>query len=73
MGTGIPSELEDKIFEPFFSSKTDGEGTGLGLSICKEIIDKHDGYIHVKSEPDNFTTMIIGLPVYHGEEAGKIA
>ena len=69
MGIGILPELMNKIFEPFFSSKTDGEGTGLGLSICKEIIIKHNGFLHVESEPDNFTAMIIELPVY--QEAGE--
>jgi PAS domain S-box-containing protein len=69
LGTGIAPELMPKIFEPFFSSKTDGEGTGLGLSICKDIISRHDGFLHVESEPGNCTTVIIGLPVYR--EAGK--
>lgn len=63
-GTGIPENLLGRIFEPFFSSKTDGEGTGLGLSISKDIITKHGGYLEVETEPGSFTAMIIGLPVY---------
>jgi PAS domain S-box-containing protein len=64
MGTGITPELANKIFEPFFSSKTDGEGTGLGLSISRDIINKHHGYLEVDSEPGNYTAMIFGLPLF---------
>jgi len=67
MGTGIPQNLLDKIFEPFFSSKTDGEGTGLGLSISRDIITKHNGYLEVDTEPGSHTAMIIGLPVFAAE------
>lgn len=59
-GSGIPVEILDKIFDPFFSTKTDG--SGLGLAICNSIIKKHDGYITVKSEINNGTTFSIFLP-----------
>lgn len=68
MGTGIPAELRSRIFEPFFSSKTDGEGTGLGLSICKDIITKHKGYLKVETEPGIYTAMIINLHVFKPAE-----
>ncbi|MDW7772803.1 MAG: PAS domain-containing protein [Desulfobulbaceae bacterium] len=71
MGTGIPRELVNKIFEPFFSSKTDGEGTGLGLSISKDIITKQNGYLEVDSEPGDYTAMIFGLPLYMPAEKKK--
>lgn len=46
-GTGISSDLEDKIFNPFFTTKPLGEGTGLGLSICKGIVESHKGEIRI--------------------------
>jgi two-component system, NtrC family, sensor kinase len=46
-GPGIPIEIIDKIFEPFYTTKNAGEGSGLGLHICKQIIDKHSGDIKI--------------------------
>ena len=48
-GTGIPDQVIDKIFQPFFTTKPTGKGTGLGLSLSYDIIKAHDGSIHVKS------------------------
>ncbi|MGD1700832.1 sensor histidine kinase [Dapis sp. BLCC M229] len=61
-GAGIPSELLPKIFDAFFTTKSAGEGSGLGLHICQKIIDKHQGYIRVDSQPGD-TIFYIGLPV----------
>jgi two-component system, NtrC family, sensor kinase len=62
-GTGIPPEVKDKMFNPFFTTKPAGEGTGLGLSICHDIIVKqHAGSIEVDSQPDEFTEVRIVLP-----------
>ena len=61
-GVGISSEIIDKIFDPFFSTKTVGEGVGLGLSISFGIIEEHKGKISVKSEPNIGTTFTISLP-----------
>jgi signal transduction histidine kinase len=66
-GTGVPPEIADKIFDPFFSSKKPGEGTGLGLSISHGIVKNFDGFMYVKSEQGKFTDMIVELPVYIGE------
>lgn len=44
-GGGIPEEIRDRIFNPFFTTKPAGEGSGLGLDICKKIIEKHGGSI----------------------------
>ncbi|MDD3619715.1 MAG: PAS domain-containing protein [Desulfobulbaceae bacterium] len=66
LGTGIPGEIAQKIFEPFFSTKMTGEGTGLGLSISREIIAKHDGSLQVESQEGEYTSMIIDIPVYPG-------
>ena len=62
-GTGIPPEIQEKIFNPFFTTKPAGEGTGLGLSLSHDIVVKqHGGTIDVVSEPGSFTEFIITLP-----------
>jgi signal transduction histidine kinase len=62
-GTGIPPEVREKMFNPFFTTKPTGEGTGLGLSITHDIIVKqHGGRIDVETEPGEFTEFIITLP-----------
>ncbi|MGX1166353.1 GAF domain-containing protein [Bradyrhizobium sp. USDA 372] len=62
-GTGIPADVREKIFNPFFTTKPAGEGTGLGLSICHDIIVKqHGGSIEVDTEPGEYTEFIITLP-----------
>ena len=62
-GNGMPPEIIDQIFNPFFTTKPTGQGTGLGLSICSDIIREHGGTIQVSSEPGEFTEMVIGLPL----------
>ncbi len=62
-GTGIPPEVKEKMFNPFFTTKPAGEGTGLGLSISHDIIVKqHSGTIAVDTEPGQFTEFKIVLP-----------
>ena len=62
-GTGIPADLKDKIFNPFFTTKPAGEGTGLGLSISHDIIVKqHGGSIEIDTEPGQFTEIRVILP-----------
>ena len=62
-GTGIPPEVKEKIFNPFFTTKPAGEGTGLGLSISHDVIVKqHGGSIEVVTEPGAFSEFIIVLP-----------
>ena len=62
-GTGIPPDVKDKMFNPFFTTKPAGEGTGLGLSMSHDIIVKqHGGSIDVDTEPGQFTEFIIVLP-----------
>ncbi len=60
-GKGIPPEIKDKIFQPFFTTKGAGEGSGLGLDIVSKIIDKHQGKINVESKP-GCTTFRVVLP-----------
>ncbi|KAF0188548.1 MAG: PAS domain [Desulfobulbaceae bacterium] len=61
-GSGIPPEIIDRIFDPYFTTKE--TGNGLGLAICHSIIRKHNGHLLVQSEPDQGTTFSIYLPVH---------
>jgi PAS domain S-box-containing protein len=62
-GTGIPPDIQEKIFNPFFTTKPASEGTGLGLSMSHDIVVKqHGGTIEVVTEPGSFTEFIITLP-----------
>jgi two-component system cell cycle sensor histidine kinase/response regulator CckA len=67
-GTGIPADIVDKIFEPFFSTKEVGKGTGLGLSTVYGIVKQTGGFIYVDSEPDRGTTFRIFLPRHEAQE-----
>ena len=62
-GTGIPPDVKDQMFNPFFTTKPAGEGTGLGLSISHDIVVKqHAGSIEVDTQPGEFTEVKIILP-----------
>ncbi len=73
-GSGIPTSDLDKIFEPFYTTKTLGKGTGLGLSTALGIIRSHSGFILVDSKAGTGTTFKIYLPaqLYHPPEVGEI-
>ena len=63
-GKGIPHEIQDKIFNPFFTTKPVGKGTGLGLSLSYDIIvNEHKGDLKVNSEPGEFAEFIITIPI----------
>jgi signal transduction histidine kinase len=65
-GTGVPPEIKDKLFQPFFTTKPTGEGTGLGLSISYDIVtQQHGGAITVDSRVGEFTEFIVRLPRAH--------
>ncbi|MFH0908527.1 MAG: ATP-binding protein [bacterium] len=66
-GTGIDPELRAKIFEPFFTTKPPGKGAGIGLSVVARVIRDHEGWIHVRSEPDRETSFDLYLPA-HGPD-----
>jgi two-component system, NtrC family, sensor kinase len=71
-GTGIPPEVREKLFNPFFTTKPAGEGTGLGLSISHDIIVKqHGGSIEVDTQPGEFTEFRIILPRAGAFVAGR--
>ncbi|NES68845.1 MAG: GAF domain-containing protein, partial [Okeania sp. SIO2D1] len=62
-GIGIPSEVREKIFNPFFTTKPTGEGTGLGLSLTYDIIvGQHGGSLKINSEPGLYTEFMMMLP-----------
>jgi two-component system NtrC family sensor kinase len=61
-GPGVPEEIGARVFEPFFSTKPEGEGTGLGLSICQGIIKEHGGRITLESAPQGGATFTVQLP-----------
>jgi signal transduction histidine kinase len=65
-GCGIPEELREKIFKPFFSTKGD-KGTGLGLAICSKIVAQHKGELRVESEVGKGTVFTIFLPVWRSQ------
>jgi signal transduction histidine kinase len=71
-GTGIPAEIRDKLFQPFFTTKPTGEGTGLGLSISWDIVtQQHGGTIEVDSVSGEFTEFTIRLPrAFDGQGMG---
>lgn len=62
-GCGIPADIQEKIFDAFFTTKAIGEGSGLGLDIVKKIIAKHDGRIAVESEVGKGTRFLVYLPI----------
>ena len=62
-GTGIPADIKDKLFQPFFTTKPTGEGTGLGLSISYDVVtQQHGGTIMVESEVGKYSEFIVTIP-----------
>jgi two-component system NtrC family sensor kinase len=72
-GTGIPPEIQDQLFQPFFTTKPTGEGTGLGLSISYDVVtQQHGGTITVDSEVGEFTEFTVRLPRHrYASTAGR--
>jgi len=62
-GNGIPQEIVDKIFQPFFTTKPTGQGTGLGLSLSYDIIKAHNGEIKVNTKEGEGSDFVISLPI----------
>jgi two-component system NtrC family sensor kinase len=70
-GPGMPADIASRVFEPFFSTKPEGEGTGLGLSICQGIVKEHGGRITVETAPGEGALFSVQLP--GGVGAGRSA
>jgi signal transduction histidine kinase/CheY-like chemotaxis protein len=62
-GPGIPPEIRDEIFSPFFTTKPVGDGTGLGLHVCREVVENVGGRISVDSKLNKYTRFTVWLPV----------
>jgi signal transduction histidine kinase/tetratricopeptide (TPR) repeat protein len=62
-GSGIPQNIVDKIFQPFFTTKPTGQGTGLGLSLSYDIVKAHGGELKVETKEGEGSTFIISLPI----------
>jgi two-component system, NtrC family, sensor kinase len=62
-GNGIPDDIKDKIFQPFFTTKPTGQGTGLGLSMSYDIVKAYGGKINVETKEGEGTEFIILLPL----------
>jgi signal transduction histidine kinase len=65
-GPGMPQDVADRVFNPFFTTKP--QGSGLGLSIVRKIVDAHDGSIDLETAPGRGTVIRVTLPVRGSEE-----
>ena len=70
-GTGIDEKIKDKIFAPFFTTKTTGEAAGVGLYLCREIVQNHRGSIAVESQKGEYSQFLISLPIYQLKQHKK--
>lgn len=66
-GPGVPLALRERIWQPFFTTKSAGEGTGLGLSICRDIIKDHDGELSLECPAGGGARFIVSLPAVEGD------
>ncbi len=67
-GPGIPKDIQQKVFDVFFTTKLAGEGTGLGLDIVRKIVEKHEGKIYFDSQEGVGTTFFVELPISPSKE-----
>jgi PAS domain S-box-containing protein len=72
-GTGIPRKIQERIFDPYFTTKEPGKGTGLGLSTTLAIVKSHGGFIHCQSAPGQGATFQVYLPASIAPVAEKTA
>ncbi len=74
-GPGFPPDVLPHIFEPFYTTKEEGQGTGLGLSLAYGIVENHGGQIRAHNKPEGGAVFIITLPIaepdYEGDQGGK--
>jgi two-component system NtrC family sensor kinase len=62
-GPGIPKDIIERIFNPFFTTKGKKKGTGLGLAICKRVLDQHAGTVNVNTDDGKGTEFILHIPL----------
>nr|WP_320192882.1 ATP-binding protein [uncultured Desulfobacter sp.] len=67
-GSGMDKKTLERVFEPYFTTKEKGDGTGMGLALADAIVEKHDGFYDVKSEPGKGTTFHLYFPIVKGSE-----
>jgi len=67
-GVGIPADIRNKVFDPFFSTKPVGKGTGLGLSLCFGIIESHAGRMEIQSSEGSGTEVLVYIPLEREKE-----
>lgn len=67
-GPGVPDELRDRIFDPFYTTKDPGRGTGLGLSICARLVEGMGGKIHLEEAPEGGAEFVVRLPGVPGSD-----
>lgn len=67
-GIGLPDVKEEKLFDPFFSTRQSAGGTGLGLAIVKMFVDKYKGSIQPMNNEDGGATFIINFPICKGDQ-----
>ena len=72
-GPGIPLQVKEKIFNPFFTTKATGQGTGLGLSLVHDIVVKNSAKITVESKDDQFTEFCVRWPLEKKQQEPKAA
>ena len=70
-GHGIPAQVLEKIFDPYFTTKEKGKGTGLGLAVVHGIVKRHRAYIAVESDEDKGTTVTIHFPIIETKSVAK--
>jgi signal transduction histidine kinase len=66
-GPGIPGEVQARLFEPYFTTKS--AGTGLGLAICRRIVEAHGGTVRLEATGSGGSVFAVTLPCNHGEPA----
>lgn len=69
-GPGIPQELQERVFDPFYTTKPPGKGTGLGLWLVYSIVENHHGHVRLESEPGEYTRFHVEFPAIDVQAAG---
>ena len=71
-GCGVSEEYQERIFDPYFTTKKDGLGTGLGLSVVRDIVEHHEGEIHIEDVPEGGTIFKVTFPLHNPTSADTV-